>query len=449
METGTHQDKAGGMTLEGQPEPQSKGGDGSLAGVAYPLGFLTVVYAFNYFDRQLLGLLLPQIKADLQLSDTQLGLISGAAFALCYAVAGIPLASLADRIGRKGIIGMGFLFWSLATALTGLVGSGWALAVTRFLTGAGEAAGIAPSSAMVADMVSERRRPLALGILSSGNALGTIVLFPMAGWFAAAHGWRATFWAAGALGLVLALLFLLTVEERRVAPRSKMAEKAVGMRDLMASPAFRLLIVGGSLMGISLYATLVWSPTYLARTHGLSVAHLAGVVGPIRGATSLCGALIGGVLASHLGQSDRRWLFWLSGLACVAVVPFEVLFLFAPDLGGALTGLALTGLLSALHVTPCFAACALLGGAVQRATATAIFLFFVNLVGQIVGPLLVGAGSDFLAPALGVNAFRTSMLLTSSVPLAAGIVFAVAGYALPAPSHSATTPTGRFPIQKG
>lgn len=390
----------------------------------YPLAFLTIVYAYNYFDRQLLGLLLPQMQQDLQLSDTALGLLSGAAFAICYAIAGVPIARLADRVGRHGVIGVGFLFWSAATAAAGFASGGWSLAASRVLTGIGEAAGVAPASAMVTDLVPENRRAFALGILTSGNALGAIILFPLAGWIATSHGWRMAFWAAGVSGFLLALLFLLTVSEpsRISKPR---AEKAAEGRlvDLLSVSAFRYLILAGSLMGISLYATQIWSSTYLARSHGLSIAQIGATIGPIRGVTSLVGALAGGYLASRLGAHDRRWLLWLPGLACIGVVPAEALFLFGPGLHWSLLGYGVGALLSTLHLAPTYAACVMLGGAERRASAVAIFLLFVNLVGQVLGPLLVGIGSDLLVSSLGAGALRASLLLTSLLPAIAGLVF--------------------------
>ena len=177
----------------------------------YALGLLTLIYAINYFDRSILSLVLPQIKAEMHLSDTALGLVSGFAFVLFYSLLGVPIARLADRTSRRNVLGAGLVFWSLMTSLTGFVVNVWQLAATRFLMGAGEACGVAPSNAMVAAMFSKAQRALALAILSAGSAIAFVVFFPISGWIVDHHGWRTTFIAAGVPGVVLALLLFATV----------------------------------------------------------------------------------------------------------------------------------------------------------------------------------------------------------------------------------------------
>ena len=168
---------------------------------------------FNYLDRSILGLALPMIKAEMQASDTALGLVSGLAFVLFYAILGVPIAWAADRWNRRNIIAAGLAFWSLMTALTGFVANIWQLALARFLMGAGEACCMPPSNSIISDLFRKARRPLALAIFGTANSIAFIALFPIAGWIADHHGWRTMFVAAGAPGLVLALLFYLTVRE--------------------------------------------------------------------------------------------------------------------------------------------------------------------------------------------------------------------------------------------
>ena len=179
----------------------------------YSLGFLSLISVFNYLDRSILGLALPLIKAEMQVSDTILGLVTGLAFVLFYSVLGVPIAWAADRWSRRNIIAAGFAFWSVMTALTGFVGTIWQLAVTRFLMGAGEACGIAPSNSMIADLFRSKRRPLAMAIYGTANSAAFILFFPIAGWIAQHYGWRAMCLAAGLPGIVLALIFFLTVRE--------------------------------------------------------------------------------------------------------------------------------------------------------------------------------------------------------------------------------------------
>lgn len=399
----------------------------------YALLFLTVIYAFNYFDRQLLGLVLPLVKQELSLSDTSLGLISGAAFVLCYSVAGVPIARLADRYSRRDIIAFGFLFWSLATAATAWAGNIWHLAVARLLTGAGEAAGVAPSNAMAADLVPPERRPFALGVLTAGTSLGAIVLFPVAGWIAGSYGWRAAFIVAGVAGVLLALVFFLTVREPARAKAGESPRRfGPTVLFLVRSRTFLTATAAGSLMGVSLYATIVWSSAFLQRVHGLSIAEIGASIGPIRGVTSLAGAILGGWLAARLMQRDMRWSLWVPAIACLAVAPFEILFLYGPELSWALVGYALTGFFSALHLAPVYSAFMLVAEPSMRATVIALFLLVANLVGQIAGPLIVGMLNDRLAMEFGPEAIRVGLLTAVLFAALAGIGFAFAARWLPA-----------------
>ena len=183
------------------------------ATASYSLGFLTIISAFNYLDRSLLGLALPAIKAEMTVSDTTLGLVSGLAFVLFYSLLGVPIAWLADRWNRRNIIAAGFAFWSLMTLLTGWVANIWQLAMARFLMGAGEACGLAPSNSMISDLFRKERRALALSIFGASSSITFVVFFPILGTVGEAYGWRQMFVLAGAPGVLLAMVFALTVRE--------------------------------------------------------------------------------------------------------------------------------------------------------------------------------------------------------------------------------------------
>jgi MFS family permease len=183
------------------------------ARAVFSLGFLTLISTFNYLDRSLLGLALPAIKLEMQVSDTVLGLVSGLAFVLFYSIMGIPIAWAADRWNRRNIIGIGFAFWSLMTLVTGWVSNIWQLTVARFLMGAGEACGIAPSNSIISDLFRSERRTLAFAIFTTAVSISSIGFFPVLGWVGQAYGWRQMFVVAGLPGLVLAGLFVFTVKE--------------------------------------------------------------------------------------------------------------------------------------------------------------------------------------------------------------------------------------------
>ena len=383
----------------------------------YALGLLTLIYAFNYLDRSILSLVLPQIKAEMHLSDTTLGLVSGFAFVLFYSLLGVPIARLADRSSRRNILGAGLIFWSLMTSLTGFVVNVWQLAATRFLMGAGEACGVAPSNALVAAMFSKARRALALAILSAGSSIAFVVFFPVAGWIVDNHGWRMTFIAAGVPGVLLALLLFATVREpARTVPagptrgQEGFVETALF---LLRSKAFTRTVAGGAFMGISLYASSVWNPMFLVRVHHFSLTEVGSTIGPLRGLAGLGGVVFGGWLADRL-------VFLLSG-----------------SISTSLAGLGVAQFCTSMHLGPVYAACMGVARPQMRATAAALFLLIANLVGQVLGPLIVGFLNDVLSASYGDLAIRYSLIVGAVCAALGGAVLIGASHSLEADSHRA------------
>jgi predicted MFS family arabinose efflux permease len=398
----------------------------------YSLGLLTLIYSLNYLDRQIISLVLPLLKADLHLTDTELGLVIGFAFVLFYSLMGVPIARLADRSNRRNIIAVGCAFWSVMTCLSGFVANVWQLAATRFLMGAGEAAGVAPSNSMIADLVSRERRPLALSIMTSGTGLAALVFFPIVGWIASTHGWRSAFVFAGIAGTIVSALFFATVREP---PRQARAISASptpfleAVRFLAGARSYLLVIAGGAFMGIALYANLIWSATFLARVHGFSIVQIGTSLGPIRGICGIAGVLAGGLLASKLGERSLRWQLLVPGIACVLVLPAELLFLLPSSDVASLTGLGVAHFFASMHLGPIYSACLSIAGPRLRATASALFLLVANLVGQIIGPLVVGRLNDVWRAQYGSLAIRYSMVVGACCALIAGLlIISGAGY---------------------
>lgn len=414
--------------------PEGRSGAGAARSdwtpaTAYALGFLCLISVFNYLDRSILGLALPLIKAEMHASDTALGLVSGLAFVLFYAILGVPIAWAADRWSRRNIIAAGFAFWSLMTALTGYVGNIWQLAVTRFLMGAGEASCMPASNAMIADLFRKARRPLALAIFGTANSIAFIAFFPIAGWIAQAHGWRMMFVAAGIPGLFLALLFLLTVREpprgaKEEWPTRPAAEDLRGtLRFLAGSRTYLLTLAGVTLMGANIFAAGTWTPSFLSRVHGMSVAEVAAQIGPVRGLLGAVGILAGGFVIDRLAPQRARWRIRLPALACLVAGPAEALFLLGDAYPAWMAGFALTSFFTLLHQGPIYAATMDVARVPMRALAVAILIFCASLLGQAVGPLAVGALNDALQPSLGDRAIRYSLLIIAVTPLFAGLCF--------------------------
>lgn len=383
---------------------------------AYTVGLLTLIYAFNTADRNLFGLLIPQIEADMHLSDTAIGLLSGLAFALFYATAALPIASLADRRSRRNIISAGLAFWSLMTAMHGLVNNVIQLAITRFLLGAGEATSVAPSNSIIADLFSPAQRPLALGFLSMATSIGILVAFPVLGWVSEEYGWRAAFVAAGAPGIFLALLFFLTVREpaRRAAPGEGVVSDPVplgqALRYLVRSRAFVFGVGAGTFVSMNMAITHTWVPTFISRVHDLGQSDIGALMGFLRGPGGIIGGLAGGWLTSVMGARDERWLYRVPAIAMLFIIPAQLLLLFAETDWLWQFGLALETLLVVSTIGPLFALLLTTAQPRMRSVAIALFLFVSNLVGQGGGPLISGMLSDALVPSLGDEAIRYAML---------------------------------------
>jgi len=395
----------------------------------YSLGFLCLISVFNYLDRSLLGLALPMIKTEMHASDTVLGLVSGLAFVLFYAILGVPIAWAADRWNRRNIVAVGFAFWSLMTALTGYVGNIWQLAVARFLMGAGEASCLPPSNAMISDLFPKARRPLALAIFGTANSIAFIALFPIAGWIAQAYGWRTMFVAAGIPGLILAAIFYLTVREpSRGAQEDKRGAIAAAdfrqtLRFLAGSRTYLLILAGVTLMGANIFAAGTWTPTFLNRVHHMGIAEVAASIGPVRGLVGAIGILAGGIVIDRLAPQRAQWRIRLPALACMLAGPSEALFLLGDPRWLWMLGFGLTSFFTLLHQGPIYAATMDVARVRMRALAISIVLFCAALLGQVVGPLAVGALNDALHATLGDDAIRYSLLIIAVTPVLAGLCF--------------------------
>jgi MFS family permease len=390
---------------------------------------LTLISVFNYLDRSLLGLALPAIKQEMQVSDTALGLVSGLAFVLIYSTLGVPIAWLADRYNRRNIIAIGLAFWSAMTAATGWVSNVWQLAAARFLMGAGEASSTAPANSMIADLFPPSRRPLALAIYGTAATIAYAVLFPVAGWIAEEYGWRAMFMAAGVPGILLAIVFFLWVREpNRDGPLPEKSRSPAGsivreVKALFGNRCYAWLFAGVTFMGANVWATGAWTPTFFARVHGLGMAEAAAIIGPSRGVLGAIGILAGGILVDRLRRDRLRWRVGLPALACAIVGPAEVLFLLGEDRTTGVLGFALASFFALLHQGPIYAAVVNIVSARRRALAISILLLGASLLGNVIGPSAVGILNDVLAPRFGDQAIRYSMLVIAVTPMFTAFCF--------------------------
>lgn len=383
------------------PPGASPGEDAQKPGLRafVSLVILSAIVGLNTVDRNMFGLLLPQIQQDIELSDTALGFLMGPAFVIIYSVAGVPLAWLADRTNRRNIIAIGLAFWSAVTIATGFASSFIHLLFARMALGVGEATNMAPTSALIADMFPGRTRVLAMSVFAAGGPLAIMLCYPFIGWIASDYSWRAAFPLMGLIGIGVAILTMLAVKEP---PRQKSAGsrsgKPVAMTEAVkisfTSPAFLLICAGGTMVSINYSALLAWLPSFMLRVHGMDAAATGLLLGTYKGLIGVGATIAGGLLVTWLMRFDRRWLAWSPAIFCLLMAPAQGMLLLADDPFYWHVGLALETVLMSAVTPALFALVLALFESRMRATGTALYLLVFNLVGQSVGPMMIGMLND-------------------------------------------------------
>ena len=371
------------------------------------LGVLLLAYIFNFLDRQILGILAQPIKADLHLTDTQFGAIGGLAFALLYSVLGIPLAYLADKTSRSGVVAGALALWSGFTALCGTAHGYGQLFLYRLGVGIGEAGGVAPSYALIADYFPPERRARALAIFSLGVPLGLSMGTLIGAYIAHAINWRAAFVIMGIAGILLAPILRLVVRDvRRSATASAEVPLASVFPMLARKPAFWLLAFGAACSSLCGYGLALWTPSILIRSFGLDLLSTGNFFASLVLIGGCTGVFAGGWLADRLGGADRGWYARLPAIAWLVTAPMFTAGLFAPNLWMAWLLLLVPNALNILWLGPVSTAVQHLVPRPMRATASASFLLINNLIGLGVGPLLMGRLSDLFKASYGVDSLR-------------------------------------------
>jgi predicted MFS family arabinose efflux permease len=360
----------------------------------------------------------PQIKAEFHLSDSQIGILTGPAFAVIYATLGIPLAVLADRINRRNIIAASLATFSLMTVLCGYAVQFWQLLLARFGTGIGEA-GTSPSiNSVLADLYPPHRRAAALSFYTAGLNVGLLVGFFGGGWVAEHYGWRNAFLAAGVPGLLLTFLILATVREPRRGlvenlpdPASAPSIGAVA-RVLWSQRSFRWMAIGTSFTSFGGYAGIAFIPLFLTISHHMKPAAIGFVLALLTGFVGAIGTYLAGVFADMFGKRDLRANMFVPMIATLVALPAVPFVYLSANTTVALTAIVLPALAGAAYVGPAYAMAQGLVPLRMRARAVAILLFILNIIGLGLGPPTVGFISDLLKPTFGTDSLRYAMLVT-------------------------------------
>lgn len=371
------------------------------------LAMLLVVYIFNFLDRQILGILATPIKLDLQLSDTEFGAIGGLAFALLYSVLGLPLAYLADKTSRSAVIAGSLAVWSAFTGLCGIATGYWQLFLFRLGVGVGEAGGVAPSYALIADYFPPDRRARALAIYSLGIPIGLAGGTLLGAYIAAWVNWRTAFIAMGIAGLAFAPVFVRSVRDlHRAAPPASRAPVAAVFPLLARKPSFWLMSFAASFSSLCGYGLALWTPSVIMRSFGFDLITTGQFMASLLLIGGTAGVFAGGWFADRLGQGDRGWYAKLPAYAWLITCPTFAIGLLTPSPWIAWPLLLIPNALNILWLGPVTTAVQHLVPTHMRATASGSFLFINNLIGLGVGPLLMGAISDWLKGEYGTESLR-------------------------------------------
>lgn len=403
-----------------------------VRGRTLALLLLTAVGTVNFVDRQILSILAEPIRAELHLSDTQLGLLTGLSFALFYALLGVPVAMLADRTHRVRLVAAACLVWSLFTGVCGAATSFWQLALARFGVGVGEAGGTAPSLSILADYYPPEQRPAVIGLFTVNGPLGVFVGASLGGWAASEFGWRGAFVGVAAFGAALAVVLALVVREPprgaldpapiRAEPEAPPAiRETLGL--FLGRPTLRLLLAAAGLSAFVSYGMLNWIPAYLMRVQGMPLTEISRWFGPAAGICMGLGIWGGGALVNWAGRRGPRAYAYVPGISAVICSVSFVIALLAPSWPTALALMLVPMTCCTIYIAPALALVQNLSPVGARATATALLLLAFNIVGLGGGPLAIGVLSDVLASNGVADPLKVALICITPVGGAAALIY--------------------------
>jgi predicted MFS family arabinose efflux permease len=382
------------------------------------LWILMVVYVLNFLDRQIVNILAEPISRDLNLSDTQIGLLTGLAFALFYTLLGIPIARYADNsnTNRVGLISISLAIWSGMTALCGVANNFAQLALARVGVGVGEAGCTPAAHSLITDSVPAEKRSSAIAFYGLGIPIGSLLGLAIGGALNDAYGWRVAFMAVAIPGLLLATLLPFILREPRKAEKAARAlsgetarevlSTRAALKEVFSSRAFILLAVAASFTAFLSYGKSVWAVILFIRSHGLSPGETGTLLGVVLGVAGMAGTWLGGMMADRFGKIDKRHLLTTPAIGMLIATPILFLGYFATDWRVAIVLLIIPTALNAAYYGPTYGCVQGLVKPEARAMAAAVMLFAQNLIGLGLGPLLFGMMSDAFKPMAGDESVR-------------------------------------------
>ena len=389
----------------------------SQRGVTATLWILLIVYIFNFLDRQIVNILAEPIKADLGLSDTQLGLLAGPAFAVFYALLGIPIARYADKDGtnRVRLIALALTIWSAMTAVCGLAQNFVQLLFARIGVGVGEAGCTPAAHSLISDSVAPEKRSSAIAFYGLGVPIGSLLGLIIGGIVNDLYGWRIALMLVGAPGLLLALVVLFVMREPRHSRTIEAAATAAAvtplstgeaMREIFASRAFVYILIASSVVAFLGYGKALWTISFFIRSHGLSTTEAGLSMAVVLGLAGVFGTWLGGKVADKFGPRDKKHILTLPAYGMALAAPVLFLGYHMDNWVVAVALLIVPTILNSAYYGPAYGCVQGLVRPQARAVAASIMLFGQNLIGLGFGPFLFGVLSDALAPTYGQESVR-------------------------------------------
>ncbi|SCW75662.1 Sugar phosphate permease [Sphingobium faniae] len=399
------------------------------------LAMLLAVYTCNFVDRYIMSLLLEPLRHEFNLSDRQLGIMGSLVYGLAYAMAGIPMGLLVDRISRKKLITVTLLLWSSLTALSAAATSYVSMLIIRSGVGAAESAAAPASYSMIADSFPPSRRATAAGIFFVASPLGLFISFAGGGYLVAEYGWRAAFLVAGLPGVVLAVLTLLLLREpergrydRAAAQSHDPIQPAPLMETLryLANDRLLLCMIGALMLtAMSAASMTAWTASYFVRLHDLPLRDVGLLIATLGGLAIIVGSAGSGWLADRLAGRDIRWPLWLAGCGALLAMLCGLLMAYAGTLAIAAIGMFLYKGMAATHIGPSFATTINNAPVSMRGTIMSIQQVALNFVGFGLGPLVTGILSDGFG---GGDSLRPAIAMTLAINLPAALMLLIAAW---------------------
>jgi len=411
-------------------EPEARAADQKISPSyrTYVLLALTGVYIFNFIDRQILVILQESIKADLGLSDLQLGLLTGFAFAVFYVTLGIPIARFADKANRKNIIAISLTIWSAMTALSGMAQNFVQLLLARMGVGIGEAGGSPPAHSMISDYYPEEKRATALSVYSMGIYIGILMGYLFGGWLDEFIGWRNSLLILGLPGILYAIFFYFTVKEP---PRgySEKRNRAGGKEHsmlevfelLLNRRAFIFLALAAGINAFVVYGVGNFLPSFLSRIHEMGKGEIGTWLALGSGGGGALGVWLGGYLGDKFGQVKKSWYMLIPSIAILISIPLTLIVLFSSNKLVVVSTNFVVKALWSMYLAPCIAMAHGMVGLRMRALSSAVLFLVLNFIGLGLGPTFFGFISDLFTADMGTEGIRRALSLGIGFSLIAAI----------------------------